>query len=59
MNKYLELQGNFEVGPFYKARMNKDLFKGIGFGCKFTLDRFEELMTMEADDDDLSEYKME
>jgi hypothetical protein len=45
----------------YKAKISKDLFKGIGFGCKFTLDRFDELMKMDTEsiEDDLSEYKIE
>lgn len=47
------------MGPLYKAKLRKDLFKGFGVGVKFSLDRFEELMTLEGGEDDLSEYKIE
>ena len=61
LNKFVELQSSLEVGPLYKAKFNKDLFKGFGFGVKFSLDRFEELMNMDSDnvEEDLSEYKIE
>jgi len=61
LSKFIELQGNFEVGPFYKAKFNKDLFKGLGFGVKFTFDRIEELMSMDSEqiEEDLSEYQMQ
>ena len=61
LNKYIELQSSLEVGPLYRAKFNRDLFKGFGLGIKFTLDRFEELMNMDSEtiEDDLSEYKIE
>ncbi len=59
LNKNVELSGSIEVGPLYRAKFGKDLFKGIGFGCKFTLDRFDELMTMDNVEEDLSEYVIE
>lgn len=61
LNKYVELQGSFEVGPLYKAKLNKDLFKGFGLGLKFSMDRFDELMTMDSDqlEEDLSEYQIQ
>lgn len=59
LNKFCELSANLQVGPLYKAKLRKDLFKGFGVGVKFSLDRFEELMTLEGGDDDLSEYKIE
>jgi len=59
LNKFIELTGNFEVGPLYKAKFSKDIFKGIGFGCKFTLDRFDDLIAVENVEEDLSEYVIE
>jgi hypothetical protein len=61
LNKLIELQGNFEVGPINKAKFNRDLFKGLGFGIKFSFDRFDELMNMDSEqfEEDLSEYQMQ
>lgn len=59
MNKNIEFTANTEIGPLYRAKLNKDLFKGIGFGFKFTLDRFDEIMTPGNEEEDLSEYVIE
>jgi hypothetical protein len=56
----IDLQANLDVGPINKAKFNKDLLKGLGFGIKFQFDRFDELASLlnEQFEEDLSEYQM-